>query len=203
MVMKRIREQQEGSRVVIIDVETTGFSTGNGGRVIEVGLVEMEEGRITAEFAALVDCGAPISIWAFRIHGINRAMLVGQPRPVEVWPQVLEFIGSSPLVAHNAAFDCGCLRRELSLLGFGLTNPWHCTVSLARRLLPDLPNYRLETVYRHLCGSMPTKMRRHRALDDARLAAGIWVALKGVQEKAENLERKRREMTGWIRKTGE
>jgi len=186
--MKAEKNEKGGheDRVVVVDVETTGFSARQGGRVIEVGLVAVEGKLVVGEFATLVDCGVPISPWAFRIHGINRSMLAGQPRPAEVWPQVMDFIGASPLVAHNAPFDRGCVGQELSLLGLTLAKPWHCTVRLARRLLPGLPNHRLETVYRHLCGTPPAAVRRHRALDDARLAAGIWTALKRIREQEEN-----------------
>ena len=50
---------------------------------------------------------------------------------------------------------------------------------LARQRLPHLPNHRLETVARHLLGELPEECRLHRALDDARLAARVWLALQG------------------------
>lgn len=166
-------------RVVVVDVETTGLSARQGSRVIEVGLVMVEDGHVVAEFESLIDCGAPISYGAFRVHGISEAMLAGQPSPAEVWPQVVDFVGSAPLIAHNAPFDRGCVLRELELLGLKrLKNPWHCTVRLARKVL-RLDNHRLETVYRHLFGELPCTMQRHRALDDARLAARVWVELGG------------------------
>lgn len=165
------------SRHVAIDVETTGLGVASGGRVIEIGAVAIENGRIVAELSTLIQTGTPISYGAFRVHGISREMLQGEPPPAEVWPAFQEFIGAAPLIAHNAPFDIGFVRHELALLGLGLPNPSICTVRLARRGCPQLPNHRLETVARHLLGEIPGDCRLHRALDDARLAARIWMAL--------------------------
>lgn len=162
---------------VIVDVETSGISIMRGGRVIEIGAVALENGHVVAELGTLIDAGVPISQGAFRVHGISEEMLVGKPVPQDVWPWFRQFVGAAPLVAHNAPFDSAFVRQELSLLGFGLSNRWHCTVRLARIKLPQLPDHRLDTVYRHLFGEMPVGAKRHRALDDARMAARVWVAL--------------------------
>lgn len=164
-------------RTVIVDVETTGKAVQRGGRVIEVGAVAVEGGEVVAELATLIDAGAPISYGAFRVHGISEGMLAGKPLPQDVWPWFRQFCAAAPLVAHNAPFDSSFVRHELSMLGMGLPNPWHCTVRLARKRLPQLDNHRLDTVYRHLFGVIPAGTQRHRALDDARMAARVWVAL--------------------------
>lgn len=153
------------------------MSVRNGGRVIEVGAVAVERGVITAELGTLICTGASISYSAWRVHGISEEMLVGKPVPAEVWPQLLAFVGSSDLVAHNVPFDSGFVRYELARLGYELPNRWHCTVRLARKKLPHLPNHRLDTVYRHLFGEIPAGINRHRALDDARMAAQVWMEL--------------------------
>lgn len=165
-------------RTIVIDVETSGLSAARGGRVIEIGAVALENEIVVAELATLIDAGAPIRYGAYRVHGISEAMLHGKPLPEEVWGGFREFAGTAPLVAHNAPFDSAFVRHEMALLGVPLTNPWHCTVRLSRRLLPHLPNHRLDTVYCHLFGSLPPGAQRHRALDDARMAARIWVALR-------------------------
>ena len=164
-------------RKVVVDVETTGLSVQRGGRVIEIGAVVIEAGRIVAELGTLIDTGAEISYGAFRVHGISGEMLSGQPEPEEVWSSFREFVGDAELIAHNAPFDSAFVRHELALLGHGLTNQWHCTVRLARKRLPQLYNHKLDTVYRHLCGEFPHSLQRHRALDDARLTARIWIEL--------------------------
>ena len=162
---------------IVVDVETTGMSVKSGGRVIEIGAVAIEKGCVIAELATLIDAGAQINYGAFLVHGISMAMLAGNPTPEAAWPCFLEFIGDAPLVAHNAPFDSAFVRNEFALLGISLKNRWHCTVKLARKRLPHLPNHRLDTVYRCLFGGLPPGIQRHRALDDARLAAMIWIEL--------------------------
>jgi len=164
-------------RAVIVDVETTGISVQRGGRVIEVGAVALVGNEIVTEFDTLIDTDAEISYGAYRVHGISQDMICGMPQPEDVWGSFLEFVGDSLLVAHNAPFDSSFIRREMALLGIGLPNPWVCTVRLARRHLPHLPNHKLDNVYRHLFGALPASVKRHRALDDARLAARVWVEL--------------------------
>lgn len=163
-------------RWVVLDVETTGLSPGRD-RVIEIGAVTGEGARIVDEFHSLIDPGRPVSWQAQRVHGISDGMLRGQPLAHEVLPEFFRFLGKSVLIAHNASFDLGFLRQEFARLGFGLGNRHHCTLQLSRRMLPFLPNHRLETVARHLFGTLDTQVRLHRALADARLTARVWVAL--------------------------
>jgi len=165
-------------RILVVDTETTGLSVRHGGRVIEIGAVAVENGQIVAELSTLINTKTAISYGAYRVHGISEQMLAGKPAPEEVWPRFVEFVGTSPLVAHNAAFDSAFVQHELRRLGIAFDNPWHCTVRLARRKLPRLLNHKLETVYRYLFGGLPEDVRQHRALDDARMAARVWVELQ-------------------------
>lgn len=165
------------SRIIIVDTETTGLGVPRGGRVIEVGAVAVENGKITEEFSTLINSGAAISYGAFRVHGISEEMLAGQPSPEEVWPAFIEFIGNSHLAAHNSTFDSGFIRNELGLQGLSAHNQWHCTLRLARKQLPNLHNHKLGTVYEHLFGPIPQTIQTHRALDDARMTAKIWIEL--------------------------
>jgi DNA polymerase III subunit epsilon len=164
-------------QVVIVDVETTGLSTQGGGRVIEIGAVRVEHGAIGAEFGTLIGVAAPIHYGAFRVHGISRAMLEGQPEPRRVWQLFHDFVGAATLVAHNYTFDRGFILHELGFLGLQLPNHWHCTLRLARKRLPHLPNHRLVTVASELFGPIPDDLQLHRALDDARLTARVWLEL--------------------------
>jgi DNA polymerase-3 subunit epsilon len=177
LALIRKGDEEMMRRKVIVDVETTGMSVKGGGRVIEIGAVAVEAGRIVAEMGSLINSGAAISYFAYRVHGISAAMLVGQPEPEEAWSAFRDFVGDAELIAHNSPFDSAFVRHELASIGHQLTNQWHCTVRLARKRLPHLPNHRLETVARHLLGDIPEDCRLHRALDDARLTARIWLEL--------------------------
>ena len=172
-------------RVVVFDLETTGLSPRRGGRIVEIGAVALEDGRETAEFQSLVDPEVPIPFWVQKIHHISNRMVAGQPVAAEILPRFLEFVGSDPLVAHNAAFDIPFLRAELARTGHrDLPNRHLCTLKMSRKLNRGFPNHRLDTVAELLLGGIPEDCQRHRALDDARLAARIW--LKMMEAEAAN-----------------
>ncbi len=166
------------NRQVVLDVETTGFSPENGDRVIEIGAVAIEDQRIVAEFSSLVDAGKMIPWQVQQVHGITNEMLKGQPKPDEVLPEFYNFIAGSILVAHNASFDIRFLKHEFALLGMSLNNRSLCTLNMSRKRYPHLPNHKLETVGRYLLGQSCKQMQMHRALDDDRLAAMIWLEME-------------------------
>ena len=165
------------NRYVALDVETTGLSPQNGDRVIEIGAVAIENQSIIAEFSSLIDADKMIPWRVQQVHGITNEMLEGEPTPDEVWSEFCKFIAGSILIAHNASFDIGFLRHEFALLSMSLNNRSVCTLKMSRNLYPHLPNHKLETVSRYLLGSSCMRMQRHRALDDAKLAAMIWLEM--------------------------
>lgn len=164
-------------RVVAIDIETTGLYPERGDRIIEIGAVTLEGDRIINAFHSLIDAKRRISNPAQKVHGIDNTMLMGQLNSKEAICRFNTFISKSTLVAHNAGFDMKFLRYEFSRAGLNLTNKYACTLRMSRRFLPDLPDHKLETVYRHFAGCHSEDIRTHRALDDARLVATVWMKL--------------------------
>ncbi len=170
-------------RHVVFDLETTGLWPRRGHRVIEIGAVAFEKGQVVGEFSTLVNPGVPIPPEVQAIHGITEAMIEGEPRPEEILPSFSAFVADSVLVAHNAAFDVGFLRHELARLGMTLPNHHLCTLEMSRRRFPHLSDHTLETVYLHLFPETGFLRQSHRALDDARMAAKIWLAMEGEARK--------------------
>jgi DNA polymerase-3 subunit epsilon len=166
-------------RYIVIDVETSGISPLRGNRVLEIAAVELRGTEIVAEYTSLINVSCSIHPAAARIHGISPSMLCDAPGPEKVWAAFLQFVGRSPLIAHNAQFDTGFIRHELALLGLALPNKSICTLMLTRRRFPRLDSHRLESVARHVLGGIPDDCRLHRALGDARLTARMWLALNG------------------------
>ena len=140
-------------RYVALDVETTGLSPWKGDRVIEIGAIALEGGDLMAEFSTLIQVPRNIPMQASQINGITDEMLIGQPTPEEVFPALRAFIQDSILVAHNARFDLGFLRREYELLGKIFHHRHICTLEMSRSRFPRLSNHKLETVYRHIIGT--------------------------------------------------
>ena len=174
---------EKTKRYVVFDVETTGLNAWRGDKIIEVGAVAMIDGLIKEEFHRLIGIERSIPKAASKLHGITAEMLSGHPKAEEVLTAFLQFIGRSVLVAHNADFDIGFLGYEYSRIGQGLRNCHICTLKMSRKLYPQLPNYRLETVAKHVLGIEVERGRLHRALDDARLTAEIWRKIRMQYER--------------------
>jgi DNA polymerase-3 subunit epsilon len=106
-----------------------------------------------------------------RIHGIHADLVAQEPEFDELWPEVEPYLGGSVVLAHNAPFDMGVLRA--SLARYELAKPripgYHCTVTLSRRVFPQLANHKLSSVCRH-CG---IDLLHHEAASDANACASI------------------------------
>ena len=165
------------NRYIMIDIETTGLSPSRGDRVIEIGAVTIERNQIKDEFHSLINIGKHIPPAAQLVHGITDKMLAGKPEPEEVFPLFRDFIRGGVLIAHNARFDIGFLTHEFSLLGLMMKNKYRCTLEMSRAKYPWLPNHKLETVFRHLCGKSNGEIQAHRALGDAKMVAEIWMKM--------------------------
>ncbi len=161
--------------VVVIDFETSGMSPDQGDRAIEVGAVLVSDGRISDRYQSLINPGFLISREIEMVTGINNRMLSEAPDAAAVMSELARFIGSYPLVAHNASFDQKFLEAELA--GIGKSRPFNfgCTLLIARRLYPEMPNHKLETLIRYK-GLLSTG-RFHRALADAEMTATLWLQI--------------------------
>lgn len=170
-------------RHIVLDIETTGLSPRRGHRIIEIGAIAIDGGCSTEEFCSLVGIDRKIPLEVQRIHGITDEMLAGESGADEVLPRLYDFLGDGVIVAHNARFDLGFLRHEFGRLALPLKNRSVCTLEMSRQLYPHLPNHKLDTVYRHLFGEIRADIRRHRALDDARMTARIWMEMEGIRHR--------------------
>jgi DNA polymerase III subunit epsilon len=154
-------------RYALVDLETTG---GNAAwhRVIEVGIVTYEHGRVVEEWSSLVNPGMRIPAGIEAFTGISNSMVADAPAFSAVAAEVSRRLAGRVFVAHNARFDHGFLRNEFRRLGARLSAPVLCTVRLSRRLYPAQARHSLDAVMaRH--GIECTA--RHRALGDARVLA--------------------------------
>lgn len=160
---------------VVFDIETTGPKMPPS-RIMEIGAARVSGGRIVAEFETLVNPLMPIPPFIAGLTGIRDEMVSDAPTFEEVAPDWLHFAGTAVLVAHNAIFDVGFINHEIGSLfpGRRMMNSHICTVSLARRLMPELKSCRLGALAQHF--DVP-KGARHRAGDDARATACVFLRL--------------------------
>ena len=166
------------NRIIVIDFETTGLSTNGGDRTIEVGAVAIENGEVTNSYQSLMNPGYRVSSFIENYTGITNAMLATAPHPDEVFPELYRFIDNSVLVAHNASFDRKFLDAELARVGYRRSQPFLCSMRVARRLYPKSPNHKLGTLVKY--ANVPITGAFHRALADAEMTGALWLGMMGI-----------------------
>ncbi len=155
------------SRYIAFDVETPNrFNS----RMSAIGISVVEDGRIVDSFYSLVDPEQPFDWFNTQLTGIDRETVAGAPTFPELWERIEPILSSGLLVAHNASFDMGVLRKCLQ--GYGI--PWRsrveglCTVRMGRRLVPGV-SHRLND----LCAYYGIRLNHHQADSDSRACAEI------------------------------
>ena len=161
--------------VVVLDFETTGLYPQAGDRPTEVAAVIVHDGRIEGRFHSLMNAGVPIHPFVEELTGITNRMIKSAPPIGDVMRQLMRFIGTFPLVAHNASFDRKFLDAELRRLRRIRRQEMLCSMLLARRVYPDAPNHKLATLSRY--AKIPSNGRAHRALADATTTAQLWMRM--------------------------
>lgn len=161
--------------VVVLDFETSGISPAQGDRAIEIGAVILQQGRIVSRFQSLMNPGIRINSFIESYTGITNRMVQSAPRAEEVMREFDEFIGDLPLVAHNASFDRRFLDAEFARVRLRRRQEFGCSMLAARRIYPDAPNHKLETLVRYK--ELQTDGTFHRALADAEMTAHLWARM--------------------------
>lgn len=164
------------TKMAVIDFETTGISPEQGARATEVAIVLVEQGRIVDRYQSLMNAGARIPAFIMQLTGISNAMVASAPAAAEVMREAARFVGTAPMVAHNASFDRKFWVDELARLDVPARQPFACTLLLARRLYPQAPNHKLGTLV-DLHG-LPRTGAAHRALADAEMAAELLLRIQ-------------------------
>lgn len=163
---------------VVFDLETTGFSA-EVDRIIEIGAVKIKNGEIVDNFSKFVNPKIPIPFRIEKLTGINDSMVM-EAEPIEkILPEFLEFCGDAVMVAHNAGFDTSFIINNAERLGIKYNPTIMDTVLLAQFVIPNLHNYKLDTLCKHLAVSLEN---HHRAVDDAQATAYIYLKMVKMLE---------------------
>ena len=173
-------------RQIALDTETTGISTDEGHRIIEIGCIEIQNRRITGnEFHCYLNPEREIDEGATRVHGLTLEKLSNEPLFKEVAKEFLNFVSGAELIIHNAAFDVGFLNKEISLLEWDENSiEDHAlvmdTLKMAREMHPGKKNSLDALCTRY---EIDRSMRQvHGALVDADLLAKVYLAMTGGQD---------------------
>jgi len=170
-------------REIVFDTETTGLDPQSGDRLVEIGCIEMVHRVPTgAVFHAYFNPQRSMPAEAEAVHGLSSAFLADKPLFSQHATELLEFLGDSPLVAHNAGFDFGFLNAELALCQLEPISRDRMvdTVAIARRKHPGA-KLSLDALCSRY-GIDRSHRVRHGALLDAELLAQLYVELMGGRQ---------------------
>ena len=170
----RLAECARNGRVVVFDTETTGCTSYD--EICQIAAAEYEHGALSRTFARYICPTCEMNPFAEMVHGLSLDFLHEHGlEPEEAMRQFFEFVGDDVLlVAHNATFDMRMVRQECRKFGlaFAPRGVETCdTLTLSRRLRPDLPSHKLS----YLIGALDIDgVNSHDALDDALACAGVF-----------------------------
>lgn len=170
-------------REIVLDTETTGFDPFTGDRLVEIGCLELINRMPTGqEYHVYINPERDMPESAFKVHGLSQEFLSDKPKFAEVAEGFLEFIGTSPLVIHNAAFDMKFLNAELSWLGREELPMEQAidTLLIARKKYPGAQNS-LDALCRRFAIDASNR-ELHGALIDSYLLAEVYLELTGGRQ---------------------
>lgn len=170
-------------REICLDTETTGLDPFSGHRIVEIGCVEMiNQVRTGNHFHVYLNPERDMPREAENIHGLSAEFLSDKPKFREIARSFLEFIGDSPLVIHNAAFDLKFLNAELDVQRLPTIDPARATdtVLIARKKFPGSPA-NLDALCKRFNIDLSSRTK-HGALLDAELLAEVYLELKGGRQ---------------------
>ena len=172
-------------RQCVLDTETTGISVAFGHRIIEIGVVELIDRKLTGNtFHVYLNPERNVDEGAVKVHGLTNIFLEDKPKYIDVHKDFLEFIEGSEVIDHNASFDVGFIEQEWSYLGFEKKVKELCKVTdtlvLARRKYPGQKN-NLDILCKRL-GVDLSKRVAHGALLDAELLSSVYLLMTSSQK---------------------
>ena len=173
-------------RVICFDIETTGLEYMRGDRCIEIGAVEIIDGKITDNsFHEYINPdGKIIPPDSYMVHKISNAFLEDKPKMAEIAPKFLEFIGDSPIVAHNGLdFDFPFINHELEMLKM---NPiprsqQMDSLVIARNRVFGPKSYTLDALAKWYGISLTARADAHGALIDSEILAKVYIELENTE----------------------
>ena len=158
---------------ICFDIETTGLSPLKD-KITEIGAVKLKNGEVIDTFSTFANPGMPIPGKIVQLTGITDAMVKDAPSQAEAVSAFLQFADGHVLVAHNAPFDTSFIRKACENMSVDYEFTSIDTVAIARAILPDIKNVKLDTVANYL---RLGKFNHHRATDDADMLSKIFVSL--------------------------
>lgn len=173
---------------VVFDLETLGLNS-HKNEIIEIGAIKLQGRRIVDKYSQLINPGKRIPKKIEELTSISNEQVANEPSIEEVLPKFMEFVGDATLVAHNAPFDVGFLKRDVKkYLGYEYNPAVIDTLQMARDLYPEQKGYGLKPMTKFLKVALEN---HHRAVDDSQATANMFAIFlekyldKGIKNQME------------------
>lgn len=163
-------------KIAFVDIETTGLGVTRD-RIIEIGIVRVEDNKITKTFRTLVNPQENISPFVTKLTGISLKDLENAPTFYDIKDDVLDILDDCVFVAHNVRFDYGFIKNEMKRHNKTYTSKHFCTVKLSQALFPEFRKHNLDTIIERFD---ITCENRHRAYDDAKVLWNFYQKLQSL-----------------------
>ena len=168
--------QKEVVDFVVFDLETTGLNNRKD-RIVELGAIKFSGGEVCDHMNFLINPEIPIPSIASSIHGIYEKDVRDKPLIDEILPRFMDFINGSVLVAHNASFDVGFIKKALGRAGMVVPEIRVLdTIKLAKKVWPGRKSYSQPNLAKFLSIKV---VNAHRAEDDCRVC--LEILKKGIE----------------------
>ena len=161
------------NRYVVVDLEAT--STGSKAKIIQVGIVVIEDGEIVEQYATDVNPHERLDSHIKELTGLTDKRLAKAPEFSQVAGKIFELVKDGIFVAHNVQFDANLLAEFLFFEGYELRTPRIDTVELAQIFYPQLEKYNLGILCQEL--GIPLE-QAHSALSDAQATAELFLCMR-------------------------
>ena len=163
----------------VLDLETTGFSA-TSEKITEVGIMKVKNGEVIDEFSCFVNPEKHIAERVSEVTNRTDDIVADAETIYKVFPKILEFLGDSVIVAHNAGFDVGFLKQNAKKLGYDFDYTYLDTLSLAKDLFPEYKKYKLGKIAENLGIKVEVA---HRALDDVDTTVKVFNVMMDMLKK--------------------
>lgn len=167
-------------RELVLDTETTGLDHESGDRIVEVGVIELNNHIITGKYLHYyINPEKKSDPKAEKIHGLTTEFLSDKPKFVDIAETLIDFIGDNKVIIHNAPFDLGFLNAELSKCDMKELKEEQVidTLIISRKKYPG-QSVSLDALCRRFNIDLTTR-EKHGALLDARLLSQVYLELMG------------------------
>lgn len=155
---------------IVLDIETTGLSPVDND-IIEIAAIEIKNGSIVNKFDTLINPGYCIPSFITGLTGITNQMVCTAPFINDVIPNLVDFVGDLPIIAHNASFDMRFISSNCKKCGFCINNEVIDTLKVSRQLYPDFSSHKLDVIANNLGVNVENA---HRAMADVEVLNDIF-----------------------------